>query len=63
MVVAPMQRSSPRASMGFSMLAASIAPSVLPAPSTCRRQVAPSQRLEQDRACDLAQLIPGHALL
>mmetsp|Transcript_42594 Transcript_42594/g.93337 ORF Transcript_42594/g.93337 Transcript_42594/m.93337 type:complete len:338 (+) Transcript_42594:406-1419(+) len=33
-VVAPMQRSSPRASTGLSRLAASIAPSALPAPST-----------------------------
>ena len=32
-VVAPMQCSSPRASMGFSILPASIAPSVLPAPT------------------------------
>ena len=32
-VVAPTQRSSPRASMGFSMLEASIDPSVLPAPT------------------------------
>ena len=32
-VVAPMQRSSPRASAGFSMLAASIAPSAAPAPT------------------------------
>lgn len=32
-VVAPMQCSSPRASMGFRMLPASIAPSVLPAPT------------------------------
>jgi len=31
-VVAPMQRSSPRASMGLNRLAASIGPSVLPAP-------------------------------
>ena len=34
-VVAPMQRSSPRASMGLRRLAASIAPDVAPAPSTC----------------------------
>ena len=33
-VVAPMQRSSPRASAGFSMLAASIAPSAEPAPTS-----------------------------
>mmetsp|Transcript_3787 Transcript_3787/g.14038 ORF Transcript_3787/g.14038 Transcript_3787/m.14038 type:complete len:251 (+) Transcript_3787:1819-2571(+) len=33
-VVAPMHRSSPRASIGFSRFAASIAPSVLPAPSS-----------------------------
>ena len=33
-VVAPMQRSSPRASAGFSMLAASIAPSAAPAPTS-----------------------------
>ena len=33
-VVAPMQCSSPRASSGFSRLPASIAPSVLPAPTT-----------------------------
>ena len=33
-VVAPMQCSSPRASMGLSMLPASIAPSPLPAPTT-----------------------------
>ncbi len=33
-VVAPMQRSSPRASAGFSMLAASIAPSAPPAPTS-----------------------------
>ena len=32
-VVAPMQCSSPRASAGFSMLPASIAPSALPAPT------------------------------
>mmetsp|Transcript_20043 Transcript_20043/g.55732 ORF Transcript_20043/g.55732 Transcript_20043/m.55732 type:complete len:336 (+) Transcript_20043:1469-2476(+) len=34
LVVAPIMRSSPRASMGLSRFAASIAPSVLPAPST-----------------------------
>ena len=33
-VVAPMRRSSPRASIGLSRLAASIAPSALPAPKT-----------------------------
>ena len=33
-VVAPMQRSSPRASAGFSMLAASTAPSAAPAPTS-----------------------------
>ncbi|KFM22760.1 hypothetical protein F751_2951, partial [Auxenochlorella protothecoides] len=33
-VVAPIMRSSPRASSGFIRLAASMAPSVLPAPST-----------------------------
>ena len=33
-VVAPMQRSSPRASVGLSMLEASIAPSAAPAPTT-----------------------------
>ena len=33
-VVAPIIRSSPRASIGLSMLAASIAPSAAPAPST-----------------------------
>mmetsp|Transcript_2127 Transcript_2127/g.6346 ORF Transcript_2127/g.6346 Transcript_2127/m.6346 type:complete len:225 (+) Transcript_2127:1769-2443(+) len=33
-VVAPMQRSSPRASIGFKRLPASIAPSVFPAPTT-----------------------------
>ena len=33
-VVAPMQCSSPRASAGFSMLAASIAPSAEPAPTS-----------------------------
>jgi hypothetical protein len=32
-VVAPMQRSSPRASCGFMMLAASVAPSAAPAPT------------------------------
>ena len=36
MVVAPTQRSSPRASMGFSRLAASMLPSAFPAPS-CRQ--------------------------
>ena len=33
-VVAPMQRSSPRARAGLSMLEASIAPSAAPAPTT-----------------------------
>src|SRR6266513_668165 len=33
-VVAPMARSSPRASAGFSMLLASMAPSAAPAPTT-----------------------------
>ena len=46
-VVAPMQRSSPRASIGFSRLAASIAPSVAPAPtivcsSSMNRMIWPS---------------------
>mmetsp|Transcript_74056 Transcript_74056/g.176574 ORF Transcript_74056/g.176574 Transcript_74056/m.176574 type:complete len:218 (+) Transcript_74056:1683-2336(+) len=47
MVVAPMQRSSPLASMGFSRFAASMAPSVLPAPismcaSSMKRTMRPS---------------------
>ena len=46
-VVAPMQCSSPRASIGFSRLPASIAPSVLPAPtmvcsSSIKRMISPS---------------------
>ena len=46
-VVAPMQRSSPRASAGFSMLAASTAPSAAPAPtsvcsSSMKRMIWPS---------------------
>ncbi len=46
-VVAPMQCSSPRASAGFSMLPASIAPSALPAPtrvcsSSMKRMICPS---------------------
>mmetsp|Transcript_74057 Transcript_74057/g.176582 ORF Transcript_74057/g.176582 Transcript_74057/m.176582 type:complete len:307 (+) Transcript_74057:1416-2336(+) len=49
-VVAPMQRSSPRASMGFSRFAASMAPSVLPAPiskcaSSMKRTIRPSASL------------------
>ena len=47
-VVAPTQCSSPRASAGFSMLAASIAPSALPAPTTVcsssmKRMISPSR--------------------
>ena len=46
-VVAPMQCSSPRASIGFSMLEASIAPSAAPAPTTVcsssmKRMISPS---------------------
>ena len=46
-VVAPMQCSSPRASMGFKRLPASMAPSVLPAPtmvwsSSMKRRILPS---------------------
>ncbi len=46
-VVAPMQCSSPRASIGFSMLPASVEPSVLPAPtivwiSSMKRMIRPS---------------------
>ena len=46
-VVAPMQCSSPRASMGFSIFPASIAPSVFPAPtircsSSMKRMIFPS---------------------
>ena len=46
-VVAPMQRSSPRASAGFSMFAASTAPSAAPAPtivcsSSMNRMISPS---------------------
>ena len=53
-VVAPMQCSSPRASMGFSMLPASIAPSVLPAPtmrcsSSIKRMISPSELLTSSR--------------
>src|SRR5215213_8661816 len=49
-VVAPMQRSSPRASIGFSMLAASTAPSAAPAPtivcsSSMKRMIWPSASL------------------
>ena len=49
-VVAPMQCSSPRASIGFSRLPASIAPSVLPAPtmvcsSSIKRMILPSDFL------------------
>ncbi len=46
-VVAPMQRSSPRASIGLSMLAASTAPSAAPAPtivcnSSMKRTISPA---------------------
>ena len=53
-VVAPMQCSSPRASIGLSMLPASIAPSAVPAPTTVcsssmNRMISPSD------GCDLLQ--------
>ena len=49
-VVAPTARSSPRASIGFSMLAASTAPSAAPAPtivcsSSMKRTISPSDSL------------------
>ncbi len=49
-VVAPIARSSPRASIGFSMLAASTAPSAAPAPtivcsSSMKRMIWPSEAL------------------
>ena len=53
-VVAPIQCSSPLASIGFSMLPASIAPSVLPAPtircsSSMKRMISPSLFLTSSR--------------
>ena len=53
-VVAPMQWSSPRASMGFNMFPASMAPSVLPAPtmvwsSSMKRMIFPSLCLTSAR--------------
>ena len=60
-VVAPMQCSSPRASAGFSMLPASMAPSALPAPtivcsSSMKRMMRPSGHVLQHRLQTLLEL-------
>ncbi len=62
-VVAPIARSSPRASIGLSMFAASTAPSAAPAPtivcsSSMKRMIWPSESLDlgQDRLQPLLEL-------
>ena len=65
-VVAPMQWSSPRASIGFSILPASIAPSVFPAPtircsSSMKRMIFPSDfRTSSSTAFSLSSNSPRY---
>ena len=56
-VVAPMQRSSPRASIGFKRLPASIAPSVAPAPTTVWSSSMKSRIWPSDFAISLRTLL------